>query len=213
MLQMYKVFINDKPVIFSSGDEIRENHPGMIVVTVESPENMMESFTGFMNTGDNNTLVFKGEVDSRKLFDDFISFFRYLEAAGGMVRNRNNERLYIYRFGKWDLPKGKIEKNETPEIAALREVTEETGLTGQRIISELPSTYHIYEHKGRMVFKKTFWYVMEYPGTEKPVPQTEESITDIRWFGQKDMEAVLKNTYASLCGLIEADAQYLLPAT
>jgi 8-oxo-dGTP pyrophosphatase MutT (NUDIX family) len=185
----------------------------MIVVTVKSPENMMESFTSFMNTGDNNTLVFKGDVDSRKLFADFISFFRYLEASGGMVRNSNNERLYIYRFGKWDLPKGKIEKNETPEIAALREVTEETGLSGQRIISELPSTYHIYEHKGRMVFKKTFWYVMEYSGTEKPVPQTEESITDIRWFGQKDMEAVLKNTYASLCGLIEADAQYLLPAT
>lgn len=210
---MYKVFINDKPVIFSSGDEIMENLPGTMVVRVKSPGNMMDTFITFMNTGEFNTLFFTGDSDSRKLFGDFISFFRYLEAAGGMVRNKNNERLYIFRFGKWDLPKGKIEKNETPEIAALREVTEETGLSGQRIISELPSTYHIYEHKGRMVFKKTFWYVMEYPGTEKPVPQTEESITDIRWFDQKDMETVMKNTYASLYGLIEADAQYLLPAT
>ena len=200
---MYKVFINDKPVIFSSGNEIGEILPGTKIVKVESPENMLESFTIFMNTGDYNTLIFTGKGNSLELIDDFISYFRYLEAAGGIVRNRDNERLFIFRFGKWDLPKGKIEINETPEVAALREVTEETGIEGQRIISELPSTFHIYEHKGRMVFKKTFWFEMEYDGMETPVPQTEESISETRWFCQEEIDTVLGNTYASLTGLIE----------
>jgi ADP-ribose pyrophosphatase YjhB (NUDIX family) len=202
---MYKVFINDKPLIFSSGDDLPEYGPDTRVICAPAPGQMKESLTWFMHTNEISSLIFAGTQNVRELFNDFVSLFRYMEAAGGIVRNESGERLFIYRFGKWDLPKGKIEKGETPEMAALREVTEETRLTGQRITGKLPSTYHIYEHKGNQVLKKTFWYAMDYNGTEMPIPQTDESIVEARWFEQKDIEKVMENTYASLVDLIKAD--------
>ena len=51
-------------------------------------------------------------------------------AGGGKVYNPKNEILFIFRNGKWDLPKGKAEAKETINLTALREVEEETGITG-----------------------------------------------------------------------------------
>lgn len=166
---------------------------------------LKESFRTFVKSGDFDSLIYHNKTDAGKLFDSFISMFWYLEAAGGIVQNENKERLFIFRFGKWDLPKGKIEKSETPPEAALREVTEETGLSNPVIESELPSTYHIYEHKGKKVLKRTYWYSMKYSGSEQPIPQIEEEITEARWFSPTDYALIHKNTYASLQSMIEAD--------
>jgi 8-oxo-dGTP pyrophosphatase MutT (NUDIX family) len=212
MLQMYKVFINDKPVIFSCEEVFISDAFKSLVVEAGSPRKMKETFKRFVNSSDYESLVFTCKQDVVKLFEDFISLFWYLEAAGGVVRNKNNERLFIFRFRKWDLPKGKIEKYETHKHAALREVTEETGLTNPVILAGLPPTYHIYEHKGKMVFKKTYWYAMKYEGDEIPVPQIEEEITETRWFRPDEFEIIYRNTYPSLLDLIQADLQSNVPA-
>lgn len=205
---MYKVFINDKPVIFSPEDAPALSAKNIITVQAVSAEAMMDGFERFVKSDDCEALVFKGSCNPGELFAEFAAQHRCMDAAGGIVRNREHKRLYIYRFGKWDLPKGKIEKNETPEMAALREVREETGLTVHKTVAELPSSYHMYDHKGIRILKRNYWYVMEYQGDEIPVPQTEESITEARWFGKNEMETIIHNTYASLLDVIEADSLY-----
>lgn len=202
---MYEVFINDKLVKFLSENDLGKKSPNAMVVNAVSRKMLKENFSVFVKSGIFDSLVFQCGKYPEKYFENFISLFWYLEAAGGVIRNQANERLFIYRFGKWDLPKGKIEKAETPAEAALREVTEETGLRGPEILHELPSTYHIYEFKGKKVLKRTYWYSMKYNGTVQPVPQTEEGITEAKWFIPDDYKTIQLNTYASLIGLIEAD--------
>lgn len=187
------------------------NDSKTLVTEAETRGKMKEFFRRFVNNSAYESLVFTCKQDAGKCLGDFISLFWYLEAAGGIVRNKIGERLFIFRFGKWDLPKGKIEKAETHALAALREVTEETGLNGPVILAGLPPTYHIYAHKGKQVFKKTFWYSMKYDGDEIPIPQIEEEITETRWFRPEEFEIIYRNTYPSLLDLIEADRQFLHP--
>jgi len=136
------------------------------------------------------------------LLDEFISLFWYVEAAGGIVINDRQEKLFIHRFGRWDLPKGKIERNETKSDAAIREVQEETGLLEVSITKELPSTFHIFDHKGKKVLKRTYWYLMEYSGNNDPKPQLEEEITAAVWIPDSQIDTILGNTYSSLKTLV-----------
>ncbi|MBK6962377.1 MAG: NUDIX domain-containing protein [Bacteroidales bacterium] len=205
---MYEVFINDKPVKFCSGIDQGDIHPDTLILQAISVKMMKENFSVFAKSAEYNSLIFYDSQNIKKRFGDFISLFWYLEAAGGVVRNESNSRLFIYRFGKWDLPKGKIEKSESTTDAALREVTEETGLLNPHILTELPPTYHIYEHKGKKILKRTYWYSMKYTGFDNLVPQTEEGITEARWFLPEDFNIIFKNTYASLFSLIEADLRF-----
>ena len=205
MWQMYKVFIYDKPVIFCSETDSLQDIVKALVVKDCNSKQLKENFQSFVKSSAYDSLIYHNKTGAGKLFEDFISMFWYLEAAGGIVRNKNKQRLFIFRFGKWDLPKGKIEKSETPLQAALREVTEETGLSNPEISRELPSTYHIYEHKGKKVLKRTYWFAMNYYGSEQPIPQIEEEITEARWFSPDEYETILRNTYASLHSLIEFD--------
>ncbi len=134
----------------------------------------------------------------------FNSLFTRIEAAGGIVRNQDGECLFIKRLGCWDLPKGKLNKNELVPDAALREVTEETGLTGLEITRQLPSTFHIYtDRKGREILKETYWFEMMCKEKQTLVPQLEEDITEVRWFLQNELDIPVQNTYASIKDLLE----------
>jgi len=136
--------------------------------------------------------------DLNKLFSDFKSYFKYIEAAGGLVKNKNNELLVIHRFGIPDLPKGKIEKNETPEDAAIREVEEECGINGLKITGETKPSYHVYFQGDKRILKKTYWFNMFYEGSETPQPQTEEDITKVEWCEKKKILLYRNSTYMSL---------------
>lgn len=130
-----------------------------------------------------------------------------LPAAGGLVRNTRGEYLAIRRLGRWDLPKGKIEKEESATEAALREVEEECGLHGLSLVGALPSTFHLYRspwlpEADNWVLKETAWFEMIYPGDEQPVPQTEEDITEIRWFAADELNEVVAQTYGSIADLL-----------
>ncbi|WP_319482527.1 NUDIX domain-containing protein [uncultured Draconibacterium sp.] len=168
-------------------------------------EDIMDWLPDFENSDTQETVVEHPEAE--KLFQNFRSAFLQIDAAGGVVK-RDGRLLFIYRNGKWDLPKGKIDKGESVKTAALREVEEECGITNHSIVKALPSTYHIYQSPykktlGQWVFKETYWFEMEYNGSETPIPQKEEGITEVRWFLPNELGEVLENTYENLKALIE----------
>ena len=135
--------------------------------------------------------------------DLFTSLFSYIEAAGGLVKDPRERLLFINRLGRWDLPKGKIEKGEDSPRAALREVCEETGLDSLDIVRSLPATYHIFERKGKLRLKKTMWFEMR-SGTYGPLyPQFDEDIIEARWFDKHELLLPLSNTYPAIRELVE----------
>lgn len=127
-----------------------------------------------------------------------------IKAAGGLVRNANNDYLFIYRNKKWDLPKGKVENGEKMKEAALREVEEECGVKIFKNGEKLCKTYHVYELSGEIVLKKTNWYDMKVKGTPKLIPQKEEGITKAGWYSKKELDPLLKNTYLLIFDVLAA---------
>jgi len=138
------------------------------------------------------------EKDLGALLTSFIACFKHIEAAGGIVRNDKQEYLFIYRNEVWDLPKGKLEKQEKKQEAAIREVEEETGVQNISIVKSLYNTYHMYTYKNERVFKTTYWFAMETNFAGKLYPQLEEGITRVEWLNQEQMVRALENTYANI---------------
>lgn len=135
---------------------------------------------------------------SQEMLNHLIKHFHFIEAAGGVVRNKTNNLLFIKRWGIWDLPKGKREKGEEIKNCALREVNEETGVSSLQIIKPLPVSYHFYQHKKKIVLKKTYWFLMETDFKGTPVPQEQEDITRAVWLDKAACEQALSESYRSL---------------
>ena len=142
-------------------------------------------------------------VDLKLLWKEFKWYFKIEKAAGGLVQNENKEILFIYRFEKWDLPKGKIEKGESKKKAAKREVEEECGVNELKISGKLQNTYHIFQRKNCEILKLTYWYSMNttYSGTLQP--QIEEGITKVIYKNKEDVKKALENTYGNIKLLFE----------
>ena len=138
----------------------------------------------------------------KSVFKEIKRSMILIKAAGGIVSNEANKYLFIFRNGKWDLPKGKIEKGEKSRIAAIREVQEECGINIDSCGDKVCNTYHIYEINGAMVIKKTAWYWMRANKQKKLVPQLEEGITDARWLSAGNLMLVRQNTYPLIKDLI-----------
>jgi mutator protein MutT len=132
-----------------------------------------------------------------------------IKAGGGLVKNQNDEVLFIFRRGKWDLPKGKLDKGETLEQCALREVEEETGVTQLTLMHFLLITEHEYEEWGTMILKETHWWLMETKRNQPLIPQTEEDITEIKWIGLADFHIVLQNTYPVILDVLKAGGYFI----
>ncbi len=141
--------------------------------------------------------------DLDELFKNFKIFFNYIEAAGGLVFNKYGQILFIRRNSLWDLPKGKIEKGETPQEAALREVSEECGIDDMAIIKRLPDTYHIFNRGGKENLKKTYWFKILYHGSKEPTPLREEGITETRWVNPEDISYIMEHTHPNLLPIIK----------
>ena len=136
--------------------------------------------------------------DAKAFFKKVKKSITVIEAAGGLVKNERGEYLFIYRSDKWDLPKGKIEKGEKVNEAAVREVEEECGITVKKIGKPICRTYHAYIYKGEVVIKKTYWFKMKCAGQDKLKPQKAEGITDARWFTREKTNVIKKNTFPSI---------------
>lgn len=142
--------------------------------------------------------------DLKELKDAFFKKFTLVKAAGGFVLNENNEVLMMFRRGKWDLPKGKMDKKETFEECAIRETEEETGLKDIKLISPLITSYHTYHEGSRYVLKETKWFTMNISGEQKLVPQATEQITKLEWVKKNDLKKYLQNSFPSVIDVLEA---------
>lgn len=196
---MYKVFIQNRPLILATEPSIfNKNESGKLLIQYHGIEEL-EEVLDMMENGENQEEVVVFSNDLERLWQDFKSMFKWVPAAGGLVQNDQGELLFIYRHEKWDLPKGKIEKGESHDEAALREVEEECGITGLELGPLLATTYHAYRTKSnKRALKPTYWYGMSYHGQPNFAPQLEEGITAVAFKSKDDMSAVFKNTYASL---------------
>ena len=126
-----------------------------------------------------------------------------IEAAGGLVYNLDNQLLMIFRNGKWDLPKGKLEVGEKIEQCAMREVEEECGISGLTITQQLQETYHTYEINGQKILKRTYWFKMKTSFKGNLVPQTKERITEAVWVDKEDIAEKLENSFGNIAELFK----------
>lgn len=190
---MDKVFINDRPLFFTADIEVELANK---LIEYESEESVLKAIEllekGFVQE------LFLFHADIQALKSKFLGLFHPVEAAGGVVKNKKGNILFIFRHGKWDLPKGKLEQNEDPETCALREVEEECGIGELKLTRSLCSTYHSYIQDKQRNLKHTYWYEMEYMGNDKPKPQLEEHITAAAWLNKGKLTKALSNTYNSI---------------
>ena len=132
----------------------------------------------------------------------FFKKFTLIRAAGGLVRNESGELLLIFRRGKWDMPKGKLDKGEKLEDCAVREVEEETGLKNVELIAPLAVTHHTYHEGSRHILKESNWFNMKADGNQELVPQTDEDIHDIKWVKPGALGPYLKNAYPLIADIL-----------
>lgn len=202
---MYEVFWNDRKIVITTSENIQFIKAAIRFENINSPDEVKDWFLGFTRS-ESVSAVLSHPIPEEFWKEMFVPAFNPMPAAGGIVI-RNDKLLFILRNGKWDLPKGKIDQGESAEEAALREVAEECGIEGHRIIKKLPSTFHIYQSPyidsfGQWILKETHWFEMNYTGTKNGSPQTIENISEIRWFARKELEEVLANTYENLKSVI-----------
>ncbi len=185
---MYKVFVNEKRLTLSkypTDVEKKLRYEGF--ATLEIAIDLLE------NTSCPEMNVYGEEIE--EIWEDFTHMFKVVEAAGGIVFNKEEKILFIHRLGKWDLPKGKIEKDESLENAALREVEEETSLKELILEKFINNTFHTYkERNGTRVLKTTYWFKMSYVADAEPKPQVEEGITKVEW---KDEDQIIEDVFSS----------------
>ena len=196
---MYKVFINEKRLILSS-----EPQDSPKTLNYDGSHSFDFAIDLLENTASQGLNIYHNNIE--ELWADFRNYFKNIEAAGGVVINPENKILFIHRLGKWDLPKGKIEKGESREVAAVREVEEECGISNLQLKDFLNATYHIYtERDGKKILKTTYWFEMFYAGNEKPKPQIEEGINEVGWKNDVEIESqILPSTFQNI-KLILAD--------
>ena len=149
-----------------------------------------------------------GDVDGEDIAFAIKIIFRQAPASGGVVII-DNQFVAIERNGIPDLPKGHIEIGESPEVAALREVEEETGITDLEIINELPATWHCYLLNNQWTIKKTSWYLMRTKSGMKSIPQTEEGITKVYLVDKEHLNDFEEKTFASLRTLVPVIIHYI----
>ncbi len=136
-------------------------------------------------------------------FHDLIRCFTILEAAGGIVENPAGEVLMIHRLGKWDLPKGKLDDDETADVGAMREVEEECGISTLTINKKLPQTHHVYHTQNEgWILKRTQWYGMHITKHQHPTPQASENITQAKWLNKSEAAKLLPHAYRSIADLM-----------
>ncbi|HLV24259.1 MAG TPA: NUDIX domain-containing protein [Moheibacter sp.] len=187
---MYKVFYNEKALTLT-------DKPFLTTKSLQfnTESQFAEAIALLRNDSVDEINIYYHNLE--KLWKEFKKYFHYLEAAGGIVKNKNNEILFIHRLDKWDLPKGKVEAGETTESAALREVEEECGINNLKLLGFLTQTYHIY-FQDDIKLKATYWYNMSYDGNQELIPQTEEGIGIAEWKSKEDLPEILKNTYENI---------------
>jgi len=181
-------------VIYESENRVLDR----AIVPIEDLHSFAANWIEHKNVYGKNSSFFLMAADKSQLVSTLKKDFRIIKAAGGVVRNAKNQILVIYRNNKWDIPKGKVEKDESTREAAIREVEEECGIKHLKLNDKLISTYHIYASKGGLILKKTNWYNMTCLVDQKLTPQKEEGIDEVKWVKSDFFSTPGLSTYKSL---------------
>ena len=189
---MYKVFVNDIPIIISTNKEIGEKYTSFPLKTVRLKKLIKKILKGEL------LYVNLYHPDESKHLKYLFKKMKVITAAGGMVVNPKKEILFIYRNHRWDLPKGKTEKNEDLKTCAVREVEEETGVKNLEITRFITCTYHVFRRKGKLRLKETYWYEMftDYDG--ELIPEENEGIKKVKWKNFEKSQKALQKSYANI---------------
>jgi 8-oxo-dGTP pyrophosphatase MutT (NUDIX family) len=193
---MQKIFVGNKPIVLTTKVEPESDFKNYLIDTVDINKVLhnlkKEKYKSIRLIDDNEEVLLK----------KFLRLLPNIVAGGGKVINSDGKILFIFRNGKWDLPKGKAEQKETIDQTALREVEEETGVKGLSITKPLEITYHIFKRNDQYFIKKTYWFEMFSDYIGDLIPQIKEGITKVKWVGPKKLKKVKKNIYANIEALI-----------
>ena len=189
---MLQIFYKEKPIIIS---DKKSDLRGSLIIDPDLLENL-----------DITKILERKKINSIGIFSQkheiiiglFKNKFPEIIAAGGKVINNKSEILFIYRDKKWDLPKGKMEKNENISQTALREVIEETGIKNLSIVKPLEKTYHIFKRRNKKFLKSTYWFEMKSDYAGKLKPQSKEGISRVEWIGIETLPLILPKCYANI---------------
>lgn len=189
---MYYIFVNDKPIVLTTLVEKETDFKNFLLKDVDIEQVLK--------------VLKKKKIKSVRLIHHnkatilkkFLKKLPNVIAGGGKVYNKDNSILFIYRNNKWDLPKGKAEKKETIEQTSLREVEEETGVSGLKIVKPLETTYHIFKRNDKLKIKITYWFEMVTGFNGELFPQENEGITKVAWLNEAQSIEALNNSYANI---------------
>ena len=197
MGQKYKVFINTKLMILTTSLP-KSKHALVLPLAATSFQTILQ----VLKDTKAKKIYLIGH-DPATLLGTFKSKLPVIQAGGGLVRNQSGKMLFIFRKGKWDLPKGKIDKGETLEKGAKREVKEETGVKKLQLNGLAGVTYHIFKRNDKYQLKETHWFHMTTTYTGKLKPELQEDITKAKWKGPKKTVKALENSYGNIKYLLK----------
>ncbi|MEO5776024.1 MAG: NUDIX domain-containing protein [Flavobacterium sp.] len=196
---MYKVFVNDKPLFLTNEIAKETDFQLFLLESIDFEQVIIKMF---QNKIQKAYLYYPDEKAILKKLKEKIPVCK---AGGGLVFNKKGEVLFIFRNGKWDLPKGGIERGEEIEDTAMREVEEETGVDKLAITRKLQKTYHVFKRNGKYKLKVTHWFEMQTKFDGIPFPQANEGIEKAVWLNPEQIKEALKNSYENIKLLFEEE--------
>ena len=198
-MKSYKVFFENRFITVSNEPDRIQKYT--LFYKYHNREQLHDAVYSFERESDALSMNIFG-VDIEHLWREFISYFTFTGAAGGLVEDAEGRFLFIVRNGRWDLPKGHIDNDESPRECALREVSEECGIEADSIIESLPPSFHSWIYEDVSYLKMTHWFRMSYNGSELPVPNGEEGITEAKWLRPDEICIIRESAWESLTDMI-----------
>ncbi|MDP5230497.1 MAG: NUDIX hydrolase [Cellulophaga sp.] len=189
---MYKVFVNEAQLILTNKLSDIANNKYFLL----NQKSIKEAI--HLLSKDKVGIAYIYHPNNEEILNKFTKKIPLVVAAGGVVTNKEGKVLFIYRNDKWDLPKGKLDKGETLEECALREVEEETGVQGLKIENILKTTYHVFKRNGNYKLKEVHWFAMKTSYKGDLVGQEDEGIEKVRWKGPNKIAKALENSYTNI---------------
>ena len=204
-----KIYFGNKPLFLAEEktEEIKPflNGKNMEVVKDLKKEKISSLIAKMQEAKTEGGLILHNVTDA---FNALKKEFALIQASGGLVYDQN-KFLLIYRRGKWDLPKGKLDEGEDLGQCALREIKEETGARNIKLEQTLCSTYHTYYERGQHILKESYWHLVKGNEDEPLVPQTEEDIEKCEWVNTNHLSSYMENAPASIIDVIQEGLRIL----
>lgn len=198
-MQKYTIFTKYHSVCITNNKDVLHNTDNKTIIQCDFNNYRNLDFKELLNDKNdrNSIIIYSKDIEPSKILLECIKHYHFVQASGGIVINPKKEILFIYRNGKYDLPKGHREQNETEAETALREVEEECGIKDLVLKEKAGVTYHTYFMKGKHELKETHWYFME-SNAKETFPQKEEGIERVEWIKVENLNKILSQSYISI---------------